>query len=53
MLWDYYLIASPEGDQVLATFTLAEEDAAAFGAQDLEMVGSLQWYNPPVAKTKG
>ena len=27
VLWYYYLIASPEGDQVLATFTLAEEDA--------------------------
>ena len=44
---DYYLIASPEGDQLLATFTLAEEDAAAFGAQDLEIIGSLQWYSPP------
>ncbi len=48
VLWNYYLIASPEGDQLLATFTLAEEDAAAFGSQDLEMIGSLQWYNPPV-----
>ena len=27
VLWYYYLIASPEGDQVLATFTLAEQDA--------------------------
>ena len=26
VLWYYYLIASPEGDQVLATFTLAEQD---------------------------
>jgi len=43
VLWNYYLIASPEGDQLLATFTLAEEDAVAFGAQDLEIIGSFQW----------
>ena len=53
VLWNYYLVASPEGDQLLATFTLAEEDAADFGAQDQGMIGSLQWYNPPVdTKTK-
>jgi hypothetical protein len=46
VLWYYYLIASPEGDQVLATFTLAEQDAKAFGEQDLEMIGSLQWFAP-------
>ena len=46
VLWYYYLIASPEGDQVLATFTLAEQDARAFGEQDLEMIGSLQWFAP-------
>ena len=49
VLWDYYLIASPEGDQLLATFTLAAEDAAAFGAQDLEIIGSLQWNGPAAA----
>ena len=52
VLWDYYLIASPEGDQLLATFTLAAEDAAAFGAQDLEIIGSLQWNGPAAAKAK-
>jgi hypothetical protein len=41
--WYYFLLASPDGDQVLATFTLAEQDAKAFGNQDLEMIGSLQW----------
>ncbi len=51
VLWNYYLVASPNGDQLLATFTMAEEDAAAFGAQDLEMIGSLQWYDRPVAAT--
>ncbi len=49
VLWNYYLIASPEGDQLLATFTLAEEDAAAFAAQDLEIIGSLQWNSPAAA----
>ena len=46
VLWYYYLIASPEGDQVLATFTLAEQDVRSFGEQDLEMIGSLQWFAP-------
>ena len=46
VLWYYYLIASPEGDQVLATFTLAEQDLRSFGEQDLEMIGSLQWFAP-------
>jgi hypothetical protein len=53
VLWNYYLIASPDGDQLLATFTLAEEDAAAFGAQDLEIVGSFQWNSSAApAKSK-
>ena len=49
VLWSYYLIASPEGDQLLATFTLAEQDSRAFGEQDLELIGSLQW-TPPAPK---
>jgi hypothetical protein len=52
VIWNYYLIASPEGDQLLATFTLAEEDAASFGSQDLEIIGSLQWYSPSAAPAK-
>ena len=51
VLWYYYLLASPDGDQVLATFTLAEEDAKAFGDQDLEIIGSLQWTRPTTEKT--
>ena len=27
VLWDYYLVASPDGDQLLATFTLAADQA--------------------------
>jgi hypothetical protein len=47
VIWNYYLIASPQGDQLLATFTLAEEDARVFGDQDSQIIGSLQWYGPP------
>src|SRR5206468_1422685 len=43
VLWDYYLVASPEGDQLLVTFTLAESRAKAFADQDLRLIGSLQW----------
>ncbi len=46
VLWNYYLVASPEGDQLLATFTLAEQDARAFADQDVEIIGSFQWYAP-------
>jgi len=47
VVWYYYLIASPEGDQLLATFTLAQDQMKTFGAQDLEVVGSLQWLRAP------
>ncbi|MFO0889099.1 MAG: hypothetical protein U0790_08115 [Isosphaeraceae bacterium] len=46
VLWHYYLVASPEGDQLLATFTLAADDAREFADQDAEMIASLQWYAP-------
>jgi hypothetical protein len=46
VLWNYYLVASPEGDQLLATFTLAADDVKAFADQDAEIIGSLQWYAP-------
>ena len=50
VLWNYYLIANPEGDQLLATFTLAAQNVKDFGDQDLEMIGSLEWTT--AAKTK-
>jgi hypothetical protein len=43
ILWDYYLIASPEGDQLLATFTHPAAQARSFGDQDLRMIDSLRW----------
>jgi hypothetical protein len=52
ILWDYYLIASPEGDQLLATFTHAQAQSAAFGDQDLRLVASFRWTTPPVVDPK-
>ena len=46
VVWYYYLVASPEGDQLVATYTLAAQDAQAFGEQDAEMIGTLRWYQP-------
>ncbi len=52
IVWYYYLVASPEGEQLLATFTLAEDYVRAFGDQDVEMIGSLEWHkkSPPVSR---
>lgn len=43
ILWFYYLVAGPEGDQLLATFTVTQEQAKTFREQDLSIIGSLQW----------
>lgn len=45
-LWYYYLVAGPEGDQVLGVFSLTQELEARFGDQDLRLIGSLEWRNP-------
>ena len=46
ILWDYYLIASPDGDQLLATFTHAVAQEPAFGDQDVRLVASFRWTLP-------
>ncbi len=46
ILWDYYLIAGPDGDQLLATFTHALAQESAFGAQDVRLVASFRWTLP-------
>jgi hypothetical protein len=46
VVWYYYLIAAPEGDQLLATFTLAATQARAFGDQDEVLIGSFRWLEP-------
>ena len=43
VLWHYYLIAGPEGDQVIGIFTLGLAQQARFGDQDLRLIGSLEW----------
>ena len=43
IVWYYFLVAGPEGDQLLATYTLAEDHVEVFGEQDLLMIGSLKW----------
>ncbi len=43
VLWDYYLIAGPDGDQLIATFTLGLSQQAQFADQDLRLIGSLEW----------
>jgi hypothetical protein len=50
LLWDYYLLAGPDGDQVLATFTRAAHSAPAFGDQDLRLIASFRWTGRPEAK---
>lgn len=50
IVWDYFLIASPEGDQVLATFTYAAAQAHTFGDQDLRLIGSFRWTGGPGPK---
>jgi hypothetical protein len=46
VVWYYYLVASPAGDQLVVTYTLAAKDAQAFGEQDVEMIQSLRWIAP-------
>src|SRR5262249_50194388 len=47
VIWYYYLLASTAGDQLLATFTLAEDQLKLFGERDANMIGSLRWLTPP------
>ena len=53
VIWLYYLVASPSGEQLLATFTLAADHAAAFGDRDLAMIGSLRWASGSQANSPG
>ena len=45
-LWYYVLAASPEGDQVVAIFTMTVGLESRFGDQDLRLMGSLTWTKP-------
>jgi hypothetical protein len=53
LIWYYYLIAGPDGDQVLATFTMAETESRAFGDRDEALIGSFRWLRPTAEKSAG
>jgi hypothetical protein len=38
----FYLVASPDGDQVVVTFTMTPKQVSKLGARDLSLVGSLE-----------
>ena len=42
----------PHEDQLLVTFTLGQPQAKRFADQDLQLIGSLAWKEPPAAKAK-
>jgi hypothetical protein len=50
ILWYYYLLASPAGKQVLATFTLNLADRDRLGQGDLDLIGSIDWLPPAGAR---
>ncbi len=52
VVWYYYLVAGPEGDQLVVTYTLAARDAQTFGDQDAEMIGTLRWRQPRQADAR-
>jgi hypothetical protein len=43
LIWYYYLLADPEGAQLLATFTLGEAQSKSFGDQDMRLIESIRW----------
>jgi hypothetical protein len=47
IIWYYYLLANPDGDQLLATFTLGEPQLKNFAEQDLQLIGTLDWKVAP------
>ena len=52
IVWHYYLLAGPSGDQVIATFTLGKADGAKFADQDLRIVGTTAWRDDVAAAEK-
>lgn len=43
ILWYYYLLAGPEGDQLLGIFTLDPDGEKGFNAQDRAILNTLEW----------
>ena len=42
VLQNFYLVAGPGGDQVVAAFTMTQGQAEKLGSRDLSLVGSLE-----------
>ncbi len=49
--WNYYLVADREGHQVAFAFTLEEGLVERFGDTDRQLVGSLEFFDPPTPTT--
>ena len=45
IVWIYYLIVSPRGEQLVSMFTLREPSIKEFGDLDLRIIGSIRWTN--------
>ncbi|HEV3121666.1 MAG TPA: hypothetical protein VGY53_07180, partial [Isosphaeraceae bacterium] len=43
LVWYYYLVASADGEQLLAAFTLGQARAREFADQDVRLIGTLEW----------
>ena len=52
IFWSYYLVASPEGDQLVAIFTMADSMRESFGDEDLTLIGSLRWKAAEASGTR-
>lgn len=43
IIWYYYMVSGPSGEQLVAAFTLRRAEADRFGRRDRRMIGSLRW----------
>src|SRR5207244_4147476 len=48
----FYLVAGPQGDQVVLTFTMAPNKAQSLGTRDVDVVRSLT-FPAPVVRVQG
>lgn len=49
--WRYYLLVGPGGQQVIAAFTLEQNEAERFGDADERMVENLEFQTPDTSST--
>jgi hypothetical protein len=43
VIWYYWLVANPDGKQLLLTFTLPAAQLKAFAGQDFSIISSIEW----------